>query len=541
MDHTWRRAFRMAQIGRGTWIDKLAAEVLERERRLGRSLDMIRVESGLGASGIPHIGSLGDAVRSYGVKMALEDMGYGSALLAYSDDMDGLRKIPEGLPAGAADTLRQYIARPVSLIPDPFGCCDSYGSHMSGMLLDGLDRLGIRYEFRRAYDTYRNGLLAEQTHTILNRAARIGDVIMEMVGQDKYTKMLPYFAVCEECHRIYTTVSYEYDAESRRVVYRCGDTQLGGDTIRGCGHRGTVRIDGGLGKLAWKVEFAARWSAFDVRFEAYGKDIMDSVEVNDRVSAEILDRPPPHHIRYEMFLDSGGKKISKSSGNVVTAQDWLDVGSAQSLLMLLYKRIRGARHLGMGDVPALMREYDELEDVYFGRTRPDNAEKAVRQKGLYQYANLLSPPAEPPVHVNYTLLVELARIFREDRTDHIVRRLVKYGVIPDEGTADGRIRALIGMAGRFADTHRDMPREAVETDPDLRRAIGMLAESLRLHPDADPQGAVFEAARAAGVRPREFFPILYRILLGSGRGPRLGPLISDMGPERVTSMLEAHV
>lgn len=540
MAHTWRRTSRMAQIGRGTWIDKLAAEVLERERQLGRSLDMIRVESGLGASGIPHIGSLGDAVRSYGVKMALEDMGYDSVLLAYSDDMDGLRKIPEGLPAGAADTLKQYVARPVSLIPDPFGCCDSYGSHMSGILLDGLDKLGIQYEFRRAYDTYRNGLLAGQTHTILSRADRIGEMIKEMVGQDKYIKALPYFAVCEECHRIYTTVSYEYDAESRRVVYRCGDTRLGEGTVRGCGHRGAVRIDGGLGKLAWKVEFAARWSAFDVRFEAYGKDIMDSVEVNDRVSGEILDRPPPHHIRYEMFLDGGGKKISKSSGNVVTAQDWLDVGSAQSLLMLLYKRIRGARHLGVGDVPALMREYDELEDVYFGRTRPDNAEKAVRQKGLYQYANLLRPPAELPLHVNYTLLVELAGTFRDDRAGHIVRRLVKYGVIPNEGAADGRIRSLIDLAGRFADMHGGVRREEVETNPDSRRAIGMLAESLRRCPDADPQGAVFEAARAAGVRPRELFTTLYRIILGTGRGPRLGPLISDMGPERVASMLEEH-
>ena len=541
MARTWQRISSMTQIGRGTWIDKLAAEVLEREQRLGRSLDMIRVESGLGASGIPHIGSLGDAVRSYGVKMALEDMGYGSTLLAYSDDMDGLRKIPEGLPAGAADTLRQYIARPVSLIPDPFGRCDSYGSHMSGLLLEGLDRLGIQYEFRRAFDTYRNGLLADQTHTILTEADRIGSMIMDMVGQDKYTRMLPYFAVCEECHRIYTTVSHEYDADRRRVAYTCGDTQLGGETIRGCGHRGVVRIDGGLGKLAWKVEFAARWSAFDVRFEAYGKDIMDSVEVNDRISADILGRPPPHHVRYEMFLDSGGKKISKSSGNVVTAQDWLDVGSAQSLLMLLYKRIRGARHLGMEDVPALMREYDELEDIYFGRTRPDNAEKAVRQKGLYQYANLLRPLAEPPVHVNYTLLVELARVFREDRVPHIVRRLVKYGVISGEEAADGRMRALIGMAGRFADAYSDTRREEVETTPALRRAVGMLAESLRLHPDADPQGMVFEAARAAGVRPREIFPVLYRVLLGTGRGPRLGPLISDMGPERVALMLEAHV
>ena len=530
----------MAQIGRGTWIDKLAAEMVEREEKLGRDLGMMRVESGLGASGIPHIGSLGDAVRSYGVKLALEDMGYDSELLAYSDDMDGLRRVPEGLPDGAAAGLREHLGRPVSLIPDPFGCCDSYGSYMSGILLDGLDRLGVSYEFRRAYDAYREGLLADQTHAILVRAENIGRMIMDMVGQDKYTRTLPYFAVCGECQRLYTTNSYKYDPESRLVHYECGDITLGGTAVPGCGHRGTVGIDGGLGKLAWKVEFAARWSAFDVRFEAYGKDIMDSVAVNDRVSEDILGRPPPHHARYEMFLDRGGRKISKSSGNVVTAQDWLEVGSPQSLLMLLYKRIRGARHLGIEDVPALMREYDELEDIYFGRVRPDNAEKAVRQKGLYQYANLLRPPEEAPTHVNYALLVELARVFREDRPAHIVRRLVRYNVLPDERAADERVLGLIRMAGRFADTYGEVQREMVEADPDSRRAIGMLADSLRRSPDADPQGAVFEAARASGVRPRDLFAVLYRIILGSGRGPRLGPLISDMGPERVAAMLEAY-
>lgn len=540
MDRTWQRRSRMNQIGRGTWIDKLAAELVDREKELGRSLDMLRVESGLGASGIPHIGSLGDAVRSYGVKLALEDMGYDSELVAYSDDMDGLRKVPDGLPDGAAEGLLEYLAMPVSLIPDPFGCYDSYGSHMSGILLEGLDRLGIRYKFQRAYDTYREGLLAEQAHAILRQADRAGDMIREMVGQEKFTRTLPYFAVCGGCKRLYTTNSYRYDERSRLVYYECRDTQVGGHAISGCGHRGSVPIDGGLGKLAWKVEFAARWAAFDIRFEAYGKDIMDSVAINDRISDEILERPPPHHIRYEMFLDHGGKKISKSAGNVVTTQDWLDVGSSQSLLMLLYKRIRGARHLGIQDVPALMQEYNELEAIYFGRVRLDNAERTVRLKGLYEYANLLRPPAEQPAPINYALLVELARTFREDRVASIVRRLARYKVLPDEEAADGRVLDLIRMACRFADTQVAERREKVDVSAEMRRAIGALVDALRRHPDADPQGAVFDAARACGVRPRELFPVLYRILLGSGRGPRLGPLITDIGTERVAKTLEAY-
>lgn len=164
-------------IGKGTWIDKLAAELIEREKKIGRNLDLIRVESGLGASGIPHIGSLGDAVRAYGVKLALENQGYKSELIAYSDDLDGLRKVPEGMQEFG---LEEHIGKPVSLIPDPYGCHDSYGMHMSSILLDGLDKVGIKYEFRRAIDTYKQGLLKDHIHTILQNSTKIGDAIDEI-------------------------------------------------------------------------------------------------------------------------------------------------------------------------------------------------------------------------------------------------------------------------------------------------------------------------------------------------------------------------
>ena len=199
-------------IGKGTWIDKLAFELLEREKKLGRNTDLLRVESGLGASGIPHIGSLGDAVRAYGVKMALENFGYKSELIAYSDDLDGLRKIPEGFP----DSLQEHIAKPVSLIPDPYGCHESYGMHMSSLLLEGLDKVGIKYQFRRAIDTYKQGLLKDQIHIILKNATKIGDKISDLVGQEKYQKYLPYFPVCRNCNRLYTAEATEYIEEERK-------------------------------------------------------------------------------------------------------------------------------------------------------------------------------------------------------------------------------------------------------------------------------------------------------------------------------------
>ena len=179
-------------IGKGTWIDKLAYEMVEREDTLGRSKDLLRVESGLGASGIPHLGSLGDAVRAFGVKLALENLGYKSELIAYSDDLDGLRKVPEDIPG----SLEEHLGKPVSTIPDPFGCHDSYGMHMSSLLLDGLDNLGIKYRFERAVDTYKKGVLKDQIHTILVNSKKIGEKIAELVGQEKFQNYLPYFPVC---------------------------------------------------------------------------------------------------------------------------------------------------------------------------------------------------------------------------------------------------------------------------------------------------------------------------------------------------------
>src|SRR5579884_1275545 len=151
-------------IGKGTWIDKVADSLIKREKKIGRTLDTIRVESGLGASGIPHIGSMGDAVRAYGISLALQNLGYKSELIAYSDDMDGLRKIPSGLP----DWLKDHIAQPVSIIPDPFGSCHaSYGAHMSSLLLDGLDKTGVKYRFQSGKEAYKNGLLVKQIDILL--------------------------------------------------------------------------------------------------------------------------------------------------------------------------------------------------------------------------------------------------------------------------------------------------------------------------------------------------------------------------------------
>ena len=533
-------------IGKGTWIDKVADTVIKREKKLGRSLDLIWVESGLGASGIPHIGSMGDAVRAYGIALALQNLGFKSELIAYSDDMDGLRKIPHGLP----DWLREHIARPVSSIPDPFGSCHaSYGAHMSSLLLDALDKVGIKYRFQSGREAYRQGILIEQIDIILKNRGKLGHKIAEFVGQDKYIEVLPYFPVCHNCGRLYTAVAQKYLPEEKKVAYVCSGSRIGNEDVKGCGHKGETDITKGEGKLAWKVEFAARWKAFDIRFEAYGKDIMDSVRVNDWVADEILGYSHPLHVKYEMFLDKTGKKISKSAGNVLTPQMWLRYGTLESILLLLFKRITGTRHVGLDDVPVLMKEYDDLEDVYFDKIKIDNPAKLVKDKGLYEYINKLQPPKQPGPHVSYQLVAQQAAIFppSEDRYDKIFNRLVTYNIAKDKTDA---MMQKIKLASNWADDNMAQEEKFdIKFSDAQRKAVADLIEAIRPFEGVlgtpenakNLQSKVFEVARNNGMEPKEFFTLLYRMFLNTERGPRIGNYFLDLGIDKAINTLRKYI
>ncbi len=527
-------------IGRGTWIDKLAREVLEREEALGRALDVIRTESGLGASGFPHIGSIGDGVRAYAIKLAIEDQGRSAEYIAFSDDMDGLRKIPAGLP----DELNKYLGYPVTSIPDPYRCHGSYGEHMTSLLLDALDRLHVSYTFRSARKVYREGLLRNEIEKLLTASKRVGEIIREELGAEGYAEKLPYFPVCEKCDRIYTTKAYDFMPKESKVLYRCEGAEIQERRLEGCNYEGEANYLRGEGKLSWVGgEFAARWSAFKVSFEAYGKDIADSVRVNDRICREVLGFEPPLHARYEMFLDKSGKKISKSAGNVFTPQVWLRYGSPQSLLLLLLKRFVGTRSMAVTDIPQYVAEFDELEDIYFGKKKVDDGKEEAKLKGLYEYCMCLKPPEAPSAHVPYNLLVFLAKVAPKDgRDDFILAKIKQYGF----DVRLGDVKERIGYATAWAEDFEEAAatREAaltatalIVTDAD-RKAISDVIQVIRsVKTDDELQNGIYDVAKHHGIPAKEFFKLLYQILIGSTSGPRLGPYINALGRQNTIDAL----
>jgi lysyl-tRNA synthetase class 1 len=521
-------------IGHGTWYDKMARKVVNRERKLGRSLDKVKTEMGLGASGFPHIGSLGDAARSYAVTLALREMGFNSELVAYCDDKDGLRKVPVGLP----ESLNKYLGFPVSSIPDPFGCHESFGQHMSSLLLDSLDKCGIEYHYFSAKEVYEKGLLLDEIRTILLNAAKVGEIVKEEVGQERYTEVLPFFPVCCKCGRIYTTKAYKFEPETDKVLYKCEGLEIRGKLIAGCGYKGEADIAKGEGKLTWKSEFAARWKALDIRFEAYGKDIADSVKINDRICREVLCFEPPSHAKYEMFLDKGGKKISKSAGNVFTPQVWFRYGSPQSLLLLMLKRFVGTRTLGVSDIPSYMNELDELEDVYFGKKQVSSKE-AAKLKGLYEYCWVMKPPADPSVHVPYNLLAFLVKMApKECLNEFLTEKLQSYRYLQKNQQVDADLSKRVEYTLNWVRDFEEIKETPVSLTEAQEKAVTTLVTVLEDADEPDEiQNAIFNAAKTNGLKPGAFFRTLYSILMGTPQGPRLGPYILAMGKQNVIAAL----
>jgi lysyl-tRNA synthetase class 1 len=522
-------------IGHGTWYDKTAVEIVERERKLKRSLDLIRTEMGVGASGLPHIGSLGDAARSFAVTLALREQGFNSELIAFSDDKDGLRKVPVGFPK----TMQKYLGYPVTSIPDPFKCHKSFGEHMSSLLVEALDKCEVGYRFISAKKAYEEGWFNEEIRKILENAKQVGDIVKEEVGQERYTEALPYFPVCDSCGRIYTTTAHTFLPEEGKVLYVCKGMEIKGRWLEGCGHEGEADCRKGEGKLSWKSEFAVRWKVLDIRFEAYGKDIEDSVRINDRICREILRYEPPVHARYEMFLDKSGKKISKSAGNVFTPQVWFRYGSPQSLILLMLKRFTGTRELSVTDIPQYMNEFDELEDIYFGRKQIPSKKELAKLSGLYKYCWWLNPPSKPSVHVPYNLLSYLVKVAPRGReVEYAAQKLREYGYVKGAETLLG-LEERVGFTLNWNRDFTEIRETPSKLSHDEAEAIEELVKALQGELDAETlQGEIFNIARKHKLQPKEFFKTLYTILLGTPTGPRLGPYIVAMGTQNVTAALK---
>lgn len=516
------------------WADKIAEKISKRDK------EVYRTECGLGASGIPHVGSVGDGIRSYTVTLALEDRGVTSEFVAFSDDRDGLRKVPLGFP----EFLEEYIGHPVSLIEDPFGCHNSYGAHMSSLLVDALDKIGVKFTFQSGNEAYKSGLLDEVIVEALNNWEKAGNIIYEITGQKKYCEQLPFHVICSECGKIYTTKAYKWIPDEKKILYSCDQEFTGADSktgkellVSGCGHQGKASIRDG--KLTWKVEFAARWKALDISFEAFGKDILDSVRVNDRIAKEIFCIQPPEHAFYELFVERGGGKISKSKGNIFTPQVWLSYGSPESIRLLMLKRLATTRVVDLEEIPKYMNEVDHLKRVYYGKERIKNEREKQHFDRLYEYVTFLNPPKKIGLTILYQTLVRIARMLpgdMENRYEIFKGILERSGLI--EEFSEDELQQRIAYATEWVEEVEEIEKEEIALTDAEKAALQSLSDQLSDEMDGEKvQELIFTVAHNHEIKPRKFFGILYKIVLGTDRGPRAGNLVHALGVERVKKMI----
>jgi lysyl-tRNA synthetase class 1 len=521
------------------WADKLAEQIVKREKGLNR-VKIFNIESGIGASGIPHIGSVADTARAWAVSLALRDAGHKCQLIVFSDDRDGLRKVPIGFP----NWLEKKIGQPVTDISDPFECHSSYGEHMSAMLLEALEMLDIKYKFQSAYKAYTSGILNSQIDIALKNSEKIKDVVKKMLGQDLKTV---YFPLCENCGKLYTTRVTKL-LPGYKIEYVCDGSFIGKNMntgknieIKGCGYKGETSYFDAKGKLAWKVEFAARWAALKICFEAYGKDIADSVKVNDWVSEYIYNWKPPLHTVYEMFLSKAGTKISKSAGNVLTPQEWLKYGSPQSLRLLFYRRFSGTREIGAEDIPFYMDDVDRLARIWSGREKIKNERELAHSKRLFQFINNLKE--KRTIQIGYNLLVSLASILPIKEKAKIIKKiLTSTGHIPKKlGVSERKeLEYRIALASNWAS--KRIEKKIFVPNKEEKNILSQLAKRLERKLNADQiQAVFFELAREYNIPPNKIFQLFYKALLGLDSGPRAGPLIEALGRNKVIAILKSNI
>jgi lysyl-tRNA synthetase class 1 len=468
-------------------------------------------ETGYGPSGLPHIGTFNEVLRTTFVRRAYEELtgGAPSRLIAFSDDMDGLRKVPDNVPNQAM--LAEHLGKPLTRIPDPFGSHESFAHHNNAMLRSFLDRFGFDYEFLSATDCYSSG----RFDAIIRQVLRTWDGVMGV--------MLP--TLREERRQTYSPLLPVSPSSGRvlQVPVEVADSEAG--TIRFTDEDGAIVEQsalGGMSKLQWKVDWAARWVALGVDYEMAGKDLIDSVVQSGKI-ARVLGGRAPEGFNYEMFLDEKGEKISKSKGNGLSLEEWLRYGSEESLAFYIYREPKRAKSLHIGVIPRAVDEYWQFRERY--------AEQPLEQKlGNPVHHIHRGEVPDKTLPLTYGLLLNLVSLPGVADKETAWKFVQRYA----QGTgsdSDPELDALIGLAVNYA---RDfvaptLQRRAPTTEEAaaLRDLDAHLADVPTEAGADEIQNIVFEVGKAhyGKERLRDWFGVLYETLLGSSQGPRMGSFI----------------
>jgi len=532
--------------GRAFWADSVADAIEARDPD-----EPVVIKGGVSPSGVPHIGHFNEIMRGYYVAEALRDRGHEVRQVFTADDKDRLRAVPRqladldwnvvGLGEVDAGALGRNLGKPYTDIPDPFGCCDSYGAHFTTLLRKSAELIGVDVEFVSNTELYADGEFEPVTRRVLERADRARDVLAEYQNKvdDDYVPFLPQ---CEECGKLTEGVT-SVDLDAGELTYVCEDVEAGDQTIEGCGHEGTATLRDG--KLPWRFEWPAQWEILGVDFEPFGKDHAEgSWPSGEDVAENVLDIQPPVPMVYEWFtLD--GEPLSSSSGNVITVDEVLDILEPEVFKYFFVKDPRKQRDFSVENVDQLVDEFDRFEQRYFGEAEASEDEAELAERA---YPMVVDEPREERVRIPYTFAAVLGMTDDPALREQIAR---KEGHIPDDAPewAVEQALARVERAQEWAsltnnEFNYELKRTAipdVSFDDATAAALDELAEFIAEGHDGEAiQAEIYETAKRNDIDIGEFFSAGYQLLFDDTEGPQLGTFIAKLDREFVVERLRRN-
>jgi lysyl-tRNA synthetase class 1 len=486
-------------------------------------------ETGYGPSGLPHIGTFGEVARTTMVRTAfraLTDDAFPTKLISFSDDMDGLRKVPPNVPNG--EMLAQDLDKPLTVVRDPFGTHDSFGAHNNARLRAFLDSFGFEYEFVSSTDCYRSGRFDAALLTALERFDAIQKIMLPSLGEERRATYSPFLPISPKTGKVLQVPTLERHVERGTIVFRDEDGELT-----------EVPVTGGGVKMQWRPDWAMRWTALGVDYEMSGKDLVDSVRLSNQV-CRVLGGTPPEGFNYELFMDENNQKISKTKGNGLTLEEWLRYGAPESLAYYMFQSPRSAKRLFFDVIPKATDEYLQQLDAFNRKKAEGGAGPDLNNPAWHIHAGA---PPEAGSPLSFSLMLNLVSAANASSKDILWGFLERYlpGATPQS-------QPLLDRLADFAMNYYEdfvRPNKTFRLASDQERAaMTDLAARLKALPagttDAEAiQNEVFAVGKDHGFEPlRAWFQALYEVLLGQSQGPRFGSFAAVFGLDRTIALIE---
>src|SRR6186713_2079560 len=519
----------------GAWPFEEARKIVARLKK--KPKDEIIFATGYGPSGLPHIGTFGEVARTTMVRHAfrlLTDDKVKTRLIAFSDDMDGLRKVPDNVPN--RDLIEKHLGKPLTKVPDPFGTHPSFGEHNNARLRAFLDTFGFEYEFMSSTQCYTSGRFDATLLKVLERFDAVMNIMLPSLREERAQTYSPFLPIDPKSGVVLQVPVLAHDAKRGTITYEEPETQ----------ERFTVPVTGGRCKLQWKPDWAMRWVALGVDYEMAGKDLIDSVKLSGEI-CRALGGAAPEGFNYELFLDEKGQKISKSKGNGLTIEEWLRYASPESLSLFMYREPKAAKRLYFDVIPRNVDDYQQFLD---GFTRQDAKQQLANPVWHVHSGN--PPKADMPV--TFQLLLTLVSSSNAENAETLWGFIGRYrpGVTPQ---THPKLDAMVGYAIHyFRDFVAPTKKFREPTDGervalnDLRDALGQMPEGATAE---EIQNVVYEIGRREPFldtvkkgkdgRPGvslDWFNMLYQVLLGQEKGPRFGSFVAVYGIQNAVNMID---